>query len=64
MQANWYWIFGLIGILAAVGIYDRLQRKHTLLRNFPVLGHMRYIGVFSPEIQQYFVASDDSGTPI
>ena len=64
VQANWYWIFGLIGILAAVGIYDRLQRKHTLLRNFPVLGHMRYIlEFFRPEIQQYFVASDDSERP-
>lgn len=63
-HAALYWIFGLIGILAAVGIYDRIQRKHTLLRNFPVLGHMRYIlEFFRPEIQQYFVASDDSERP-
>ncbi|MBX9598768.1 MAG: FMN-binding glutamate synthase family protein [Burkholderiales bacterium] len=64
VQANWYWSFSLIGMLAALGIYDRLQRKHTLLRNFPVLGHMHYIlEFFRPEIQQYFVASDDSERP-
>lgn len=64
LQANWYWIFGLLGLLSVVGVYDRLQTKHTLLRNFPVLGHMRYIlEFFRPEIQQYFVASDDSERP-
>lgn len=64
VQANWYWIFGLLGILLAITIYDRLQKSHTLLRNFPILGHMRYIlEFFRPEIQQYFVASDDSERP-
>lgn len=64
LQTSWDWIFGVLGVIAAIGIYDRLQRKHTLLRNFPVLGHMRYIlEFFRPEIQQYFVASDDSERP-
>ena len=64
LQANWYWIFGLLGFLLVVAVYDRGQKKHTLLRNFPVLGHMRYIlEFFRPEIQQYFVASDDSERP-
>ncbi|MDD3266818.1 MAG: FMN-binding glutamate synthase family protein [Burkholderiales bacterium] len=64
IQAKWYWIIGLIGILAAIAIYDRVQKEHTLLRNFPILGHMRYIlEFFRPEIQQYFVASDDSEQP-
>ena len=64
LQANWYWIFGLLGFLLVVALYDRGQKKHTLLRNFPVLGHMRYIlEFFRPEIQQYFVASDDSERP-
>lgn len=64
LQADSDWIWGLLAILLAVGIYDRLQKKRTLLRNFPVLGHMRYIlEFFRPEIQQYFVASDDSERP-
>ncbi len=45
-------------------IYDLLQRKHTILRNFPVLGHARYLLEFlRPEIQQYFIASDESELP-
>ena len=31
---------GMVGLLAC---YDVLQRKHAILRNFPVLGHMRYL---------------------
>ena len=38
LHANWYWIFGLLGFLLVVAVYDRGQKKHTLLRNFPVLG--------------------------
>lgn len=64
VHTDWYWIFGILAILLVIGIYDRLQTKHTLLRNFPVLGHMRYIlEFFRPEIQQYFVAADDSERP-
>ena len=45
-------------------IYDLLQKKHTILRNFPVLGHMRYILEFlRPEIQQYFIAGDEEERP-
>jgi glutamate synthase domain-containing protein 2 len=64
LEANWGWIYGLIGILSVIAIYDRMQTKRTLLRNFPILGHLRYIlEFFRPEIQQYFVASDDSERP-
>ncbi|UII27672.1 FMN-binding glutamate synthase family protein [Fulvivirga maritima] len=48
-----------------MGIYDLLQKKHTILRNFPVLGHFRYFfELISPEIHQYFVESDTDGKPI
>jgi glutamate synthase (ferredoxin) len=30
------------GILLVVAVYDLLQRKHAILRNFPVIGHFRY----------------------
>ena len=44
--------------------YDRNQKKHSLLRNFPVLGRIRYImEFFRPEIQQYFIADDKSEKP-
>lgn len=50
--------------LMCVGIYDLLQKKHALLRNFPVLGHIRFIlEFFRPEVQQYFIADDISERP-
>ena len=37
------WIFGGLGlILLAVAVYDLAQRRHAILRNFPVIGHFRY----------------------
>ena len=60
---NWLFIIALPLIL--LGIYDILQKKHTLLRLYPVIGHGRYIfESIRPEIQQYFVESDINGTPI
>ncbi|MDX1462730.1 MAG: FMN-binding glutamate synthase family protein, partial [Marinirhabdus sp.] len=50
----WGW---LIVIIIAVAIYDVLQKKHTILHNFPVVGHFRYIlESIGPELRQYIVA--------
>ncbi len=47
-----------------IGLHDVLSVRHTLLRNYPVVGHLRYMLEFiRPEIQQYFVESDRDGTP-
>jgi hypothetical protein len=44
--------------------YDIWQRTHTIRRNFPVLGRFRYLAeMIRPEIQQYFVESDEDGRP-
>lgn len=58
--------FSLIGVLLfGIGIYDLFQTKHTILRNFPLLGHMRYLlEMIGPELHQYFVESDTDGKPI
>ena len=54
----------LMAIIVLIAIYDLCQKKHTILRNFPVLGHIRYfLEFFRPEIQQYFVADDRSERP-
>ena len=64
LHAAWYWTIGLIAMIIVIAVYDKKQRKHTLLRNFPVLGHIRYIlEFFRPEIQQYFIASDTNEKP-
>src|ERR671917_2589290 len=54
---------GLAG-LAAVAARDLLQREHTLLRNFPVIGHARYLlESIGPELRQYLVAGDNEERP-
>lgn len=55
----------LATLLVSIGFYDIFQKKHTILRNFPVVGHIRYfLEMISPELHQYFVESDTDGKPI
>ena len=43
----------VIGLLAAVAAYDLMQRRHAILRNFPIIGHLRYLlEAFGPELRQ------------
>ncbi len=58
------WSLIVVGPIVLIGIYDIFQTKHTILRNFPVLGHFRYLleGI-RPEIMQYFVETDIEGRP-
>ncbi|TFV97642.1 FMN-binding glutamate synthase family protein [Algoriphagus kandeliae] len=59
-----YLVLGVLGLLTALGIYDSFQKKHAILKNFPVVGHFRYIlESISPEIQQYFIESNTDGKP-
>lgn len=60
------WGFTIIAIsLIVLGLYDITQKKHAILRNFPVLGHIRFLmELISPELHQYFVESDTDGKPI
>lgn len=58
------WFIAFLVPILILWIYDLLQKKHTILRNFPVLGHVRYFLEFlRPEIQQYFIATDESELP-
>lgn len=65
----YFWpLHGLIVLavlIFTIGLYDLVQKKHTILRNFPVVGHMRYLlEMIAPEIHQYFIESDTDGKPI
>jgi glutamate synthase domain-containing protein 2 len=58
-----FWPFLFIG-LSGVGVYDLLQTKHAVTRNYPVIGHARFLlETIRPEIRQYFLESDTDGTP-
>ena len=50
--------------LLLLGIYDLVQRRHSLLRNYPILGHLRFLlEDAGPELHQYFVESNTDGRP-
>ncbi len=52
------------GLLAVVGVHDVTQRRHAVLRNYPVIGHLRFLLEFiRPEIRQYFIEADGEATP-
>jgi glutamate synthase domain-containing protein 2 len=60
----WIVVAVLVGALALVGIYDVVQRRHSILRNYPILGHMRFIlESIRPELQQYFIERNTDGRP-
>ncbi len=62
---NVLWVFLLAGPLMVLGVYDATQRSHTILRNFPLLGRIRYVfEAVRPEIQQYFIESNIDAFPI
>jgi hypothetical protein len=43
-------------VVAAMGAYDLIQRRHSVLRNYPVLGHLCFLlEEMRPELQQYFI---------
>ena len=51
-------------ILAGWLCHDLLQKKHALLRNFPIIGHFRYwLESLGPELRQYIVASNTEERP-
>ncbi len=62
IQALWGLL--VVGPFVALGVYDLLQRKHSLNRIYPVIGHGRYLMEdIRPEIQQYFVETNIDGRP-
>ncbi len=58
------WAFVAVGPLVFLGLLDMLQRRQAVRRNFPLVGHGRYLlELVRPEIQQYFIESNTDGTP-
>jgi glutamate synthase domain-containing protein 2 len=50
--------------LTLVGVYDLAQTRRAVLRNYPVIGHLRFMLEFiRPEIRQYFLENDTEATP-
>ena len=50
--------------LTALGIYDLVQRRHAILRNYPLTGHLRFLlEAVRPEIRQYFIEGERDALP-
>lgn len=64
----YHWVWWLLILLVPIwllGLADMLQKKHAIMRNYPVLGRLRYLMEdLRPKIYQYFVESDTDGSPI
>ncbi len=53
-----------MGSAAAVAAYDLVQKRHSVLRNYPLVGHLRYgLEKLRPEVQQYFIERNWDGRP-
>jgi glutamate synthase (ferredoxin) len=58
------WLWALGAALVAVAAYDRFLSNDPILRNFPVLGHFRYLLIeIGPELRQYIVAGNNEEAP-
>src|SRR3954452_12350034 len=61
----WLWIAaGIVAAFLLLVVHDLLQRKHALLRAYPVLGRMRFmLEKIGPELRQYWFAPDKAERP-
>lgn len=62
---EWFlWLEILFVPLALLGLWDVTQKRHSILRNFPIMGHFRFLlEGMGPEIHQYFIENDEDGRP-
>jgi len=52
------------GVLALLGLWDYLQPRQAIRRNYPVVGNLRFLfEKVRPEVRQYFIESDTEAAP-
>jgi glutamate synthase domain-containing protein 2 len=55
-------LLGLAGVI--VGVHDVRRARHSVLRNYPVIGHLRFLlETIRPELRQYFFEGDNEAAP-
>ena len=47
-NTDWYWVLIITLPLLIIAIIDTQQKKHAIIRNYPIIGHLRYF------FEQYF----------
>ncbi|HEX5515413.1 MAG TPA: FMN-binding glutamate synthase family protein [Gammaproteobacteria bacterium] len=61
----WRWPLVIVAAaLVLLGLYDLLQGRHAIRRNYPVIGNLRYLlEAIRPEIRQYMLEGDREPLP-
>ncbi len=60
----WLWPLIILLPLSLLGLKDILQKRHAVLRNYPLTGHIRFLlESIRPELRQYFFSSDQEERP-
>ena len=55
---------GVLMALILLALHDVWQRKHAIIRNYPIVGHLRYLlEAVGPELRQYIVTNNDEERP-
>ena len=58
------WLASSSSAWSLLGLRDVRQPRHAVLRNYPVIGHLRFLLEFiRPEMRQYFIESDNEAAP-
>jgi glutamate synthase domain-containing protein 2 len=61
---RWLLLSGAAGAVSLLGLYDLVQTRHAILRNYPVLAHIRFFfETIRPEIRQYLLEADNEAVP-
>jgi glutamate synthase domain-containing protein 2 len=64
VSLHFLWPLVLTAPLSVLGTWDLLQKEHSLLRNYPLVGHLRFLlEDTGPELRQYIVESNTEGDP-
>ncbi len=59
-----WWLAGLGAALSLLGLHDLTQPHHSILRNYPVIGHIRWMAeMVRPELRQYLIEADEDAAP-
>ena len=58
-------LLGPVVLLVLVALHDIFQTRHTIKRNYPVVGFLRYfLEVIGPELRQYLFHDERSDRPL
>jgi len=64
MSVGLWILVGIGGFVVLLALHDVVQKRRAIIRNFPVIGHMRNIlETFGPELRQYIVTGNDEERP-